>query len=402
MTDRPDVAQTVSPWLVDSPGSVLQLFRDRPEGLTRLDVARLTGLSRSAVAQRLETLRAHRLLEADSPTTGTRGRPAEILVMSRRGGVFLVADLGATGLRIAVCDAAGAMLCEEYLVIDIAEGPDAILELIRHHGDRLLQHSAPSLPVLGVAIDVPGPVDYETGRVVSPPIMTGWHNFDVRAWFAERYHCPVVVEKDTNAMAVGEHQQLPGGVGSLVFVKMGTGIGTGIVIDGKLYRGADGAAGDIGHIRRSETDDAPLCRCGMPGCVEAYAGGWALVRDLGRVDPGIRSVADIVAAVRGGNRLALTKVREAGHIVGAAVADLVNFINPQMIVFGGQLSALDDIILATARQEIYRRSLPLATRSLVIAPSGLPNPGVVGLTRLIMDRVYSTEVVDARLSQAGS
>lgn len=390
------------PWLLDTPGQVLGLFRRRGAGLTKNDVARLSGLSRTAAAQRVDLLRASGYLELLTPPGAARGRPAELFGVARGRGVILVADTGATAMRVALCDATGAVLLEHLADSDVTDGPERVLERVGRSFEALLRESRRSrADVLAIGIDVPGPVDHATGRVVSPPIMTGWHDYAIPAYFAS-YRCPVVVEKDANAMVLGEHYQVHPGVENMVFVKIGTGVGTGLFIRGELYRGSDGAAGDVGHIPVAAIEEnAPLCRCGNRGCVEAHASGWALARDLREAGIPATSVGDIVSAVRDGNRTALTMVRTAGRIIGAAVSDIVNLINPRLVVFGGQLAALDDIILAAAREVIYHRSLPLATRNLRIEPSAIPNPGVHGLARLAVDQLLSPDTVDAEI-QASS
>ena len=389
---------TSTDWLRDTPGVVLGLFRDEPAGLTKNDVAERTGLSRTAASERVDLLARIGYLAVRSTPATTRGRPADRFVLSPDRGVILVADTGATGMRVAVCDATGTVVDEVLVDSDVAAGPKVVLGRVDGLFRRALASThRTTADVLGVALSVPGPVDHASGKVISPPIMTGWHDYDIPAYF-DRYRCPVIVEKDTNAMVFGEHARVHPDVDHMVFVKIGTGVGTGLLVRGELYRGADGAAGDIGHVPVHEDDaDAPLCRCGNRGCVEAYAGGWALARDLTEHGIPAASVADIVTAVRTGDRIALDLVRRAGRILGWAVADVVNMVNPRLIVFGGQLSALDDILLANAREVIYHRSLPLATRNLRIEPSAVPNPGVIGLARLVADRIYSPDEVDAHV-----
>lgn len=385
-------------WLRQTPGAVLQLFRDSSAGLTKNEVAGLTGLSRTAAGERVDLLCDRGFLVVRSTQATTRGRPADRYTLSPDRGVILVADTGATAMRVAQCDSTGRVLDETLVASNVADGPEAVLGRIDTLFKRALAKSRrTAADVLGLAISVPGPVDHASGKVISPPIMTGWHDYDIPGHFAG-YACPTIVEKDTNAMVMGEHTRVHPAVDDMVFVKIGTGIGTGLLIHGQLYRGADGAAGDIGHIPLAEDDrEAPECRCGNRGCVEAYAGGWALARDLTARGTPASSVTDIEAAVRAGNRTALELVRRAGRTLGWAVADVVNMVNPRLIVFGGQLGVLDDILLAKAREVIYQRSLPLATKNLRIESSAIPNPGVIGLARLVADRVYSPAEVDARV-----
>jgi predicted NBD/HSP70 family sugar kinase len=391
-----------TPWLRDSPGAVLSIFREHRGGLTKSEAMQLTGLSRTAISQRVDLLAAHGLLKSitNSALEG-RGRPAERFELAKDRGVMVVADTGATGMRTAVFNPAGTMLAERYEAFDISSGPTAILSLIDGRFRELLAGLHLSIEdVLGIGIDLPGPVDHTTRRVISPPIMTGWHNFDIPNFFAD-YHCVVVVEKDTNAMAFGEHQRQHPEIDDLMFIKLGTGLGTGLIIRGELYRGADGAAGDIGHVPLA-VDSAvkpPLCRCGNYGCLEAYAGGWALARDLTSAGYPSASVNDVVSAAKLGNQVAIDLVRRAAVTIGAAISDTVNLINPRIVVFGGQLAELDDIILAAVREVIYGRSLPLATRNLQIVSTSIADPGVYGLAHLVTDEVYSVKFVDAQLIQ---
>lgn len=429
---RDHTGGTAAPWLRATPGALFGLLRRHAEGLSKSEVVALTGLSRSATSQRIDALLEAGLLVPTSRVGATpvrevpvrevlrgtpwetrereprepdprdaRGRPAERYTVNLERGVFLVADTGATGMRVAVCDPMGTVLEERYRELDVTDGPRAVLGLVSTGFEDLLDGRSlagrPLTPgdVLGIGISVPGPVDHDSGRVISPPIMTGWHEFDIPGWFAPTYDCPVVVEKDTNAMVFGEFRAVRPDVRDLVFVKIGTGIGAGLLLRGELYRGADGAAGDIGHLPLSQDDpDAPLCRCGNRGCVEAYAGGWAILRDLRAAGVEVDGIDDLVRSVRAGNRVALDLVRTAATIIGAAVADVVNMVNPRVVAVGGQLAELDDIILATAREVIYRLSLPLATRQLVITASGVDNAGVLGLAALVADHVFAPDRID--------
>ena len=268
--------------------------------------------------------------------------------------------------------------------------------------EALLRNRARSkVDVRGVGLNVPGPVDIESGRTINPPIMAGWHDFDIPAAFRRFYSCPVVVEKDGTAMAFGEHRRAHPTIPNLVFVKLGTGIGTGIVVAGMPYRGSHGGAGDVGHIALANQDDGdlPLCRCGNAGCIEAYASGWALVRDLSSLGYRIDSIDDVVRLARDGNPDAVRLVRRAAQVFGAAVSDLVSILNPEVVAIGGQLAAIGDLLFAGIREVVYRRSLPLATRSLSILPSALEErAGVLGLAELVADRVYQPADIDRLLS----
>ncbi|MFI6735820.1 ROK family protein [Nonomuraea sp. NPDC050451] len=376
-----------------SSGEILSLFRDAPDGLTKADVMRHTGLSRTTVNQRLDGLLAAGLLIPAEEEARTRGRPAGQFVVNRDRGVLLVADIGATGLRAAVCDLAGEVRAEREVRAEVTAGPQAILTIVDELFTEVLA-AARRKPgeVLGIGLDVPGPVDFETGRVVSPPIMTGWDRYDIPGWFRSRFDCPVLVDKDVNAMAYGEQRLRYPDVPHLLMLKIGTGVGTGLIASGKVHRGADGAAGDVGHIQVTVDDVAepPICRCGNAGCVEAYAGGWAIVRDLREAGRDVTTVDDAVRLIRSGDLVAVRLARRAARILGGAIADTVNLFNPRVIAIGGQLAHTDEQLFAGIREIVYRRSLPLATRNLQIVRSDLdPHAGVLGLAQLLVDGIYT-------------
>src|SRR5215216_808245 len=230
-------------------GRVLSLIRDG-EAVTRADLARRTGLARSTVAQRVEALLAHQLVYEAGGSASTGGRPPTVLAFNRSAGVVLVADLGATHSRLAVSDLAGAPLSEVALDVDIADGPDRVLTWVDERFAELLREARKTPDdVRGIGIGVPGPVAFAEGKPVNPPIMPGWDGFSIPYWFANRYAAPVLVDNDVNIMALGEHFSHWRDTEHLLFIKVGTGIGCGIVAGRQIHRGAQGAAGDIGHIR---------------------------------------------------------------------------------------------------------------------------------------------------------
>ena len=286
----------------DGPGALLELIR-AGEAVTRADLARRTGLARSTVAHRVAALLALRLIYEAGERASTGGRPPTVLAFNAAAGAVLVADLGATRARVALCDLAGAPLVEEAHDIDITDGPEAVLAWLHERFTRLLRVGgrAPS-DIRGIGIGLPGPIAFGVGQPVEPPIMPGWDAFSVPQWFARRYDAPVLVDNDVNLMALGEHRHHERGSEAMLFVKVGTGIGCGIIAaGGKIYRGAQGAAGDIGHIRVSGHDDV-ICRCGNVGCLEAVASGGALARALSRDrTDGPRSSRDVLELVRAGD-----------------------------------------------------------------------------------------------------
>jgi predicted NBD/HSP70 family sugar kinase len=406
MTNRPESRAGPSPHaraLGSGVGDILTLFR-RNSPLTRAAIARETGLSRATVNQRLDALITAGLLVPAGEEAPTRGRPAGHFAFNADRGVLLVADMGATAMRTALCDLSGTTLEEQSETADITEGPEAILSVAQALFEKMLSATNRDAgEVHGIGLSVPGPVDIDTGRPISPPIMTGWDRYDVPGWFGQHYTCPVLVDKDCNAMALGESRAVYPEVANLLFLKVGTGVGSGIIANGQSYRGADGAAGDIGHneLAIHNGDEAPLCRCGNTGCVEAYAGGWALVRDLRAENRDILTVDEAVGLIRAGDQAAVRLTRRAGRILGTALADAVSLLNPRVIVVGGQLARAEEQLFAGMREMIYRRSLPLATRHLLIVPTRLDQrAGVVGLTLLVADRIFAADRIEAMVGSS--
>ncbi len=232
-----------------------------------------------------------------------------------------------------------------------------------------------------MSVGVPGPVDFETGSPVAPPIMPGWNGFDVRRRFEQRFDVPVWVDNDVNLLALTERSHRRDDAIDLIYCKVGSGIGAGLVSHGRIHRGANGAAGDIGHVRVRDSETP--CRCGKVGCLEAEASGWAIVRDATRaLDEGAGGIlAGLVArgelitpeavsiAAIDGDALAIALVQRSARLIGESIAALVNMFNPAVIVIGGAVSAAGEIFLAEVRQRVYELSLPLATRDLSIVRS---------------------------------
>jgi predicted NBD/HSP70 family sugar kinase len=381
---------------VNTPGELLSLIR-AGTAVTRADLARHTGLARSTVAQRVDALLASGLVLEAGGTPSTGGRPATMLAFNHRAGVVLVADLGATHARLAVSDLAGTPLAERAGDLDIALGPDAVLTWVSARFDDLLQAAAKTPgDVRGIGIGVPGPVEFDSGRPVNPPIMPGWDGFDIPGWFADRYGAPVLVDNDVNIMARGEHWVHWRATPHLLLVKVGTGIGCGIVADGHIHRGARGAAGDIGHIRATSED--VICHCGNVGCLEAVAGGHALATRLAATGVEASNSRDVVRLVREGNVGATRMVRAAGRTLGEVLAGTVNFFNPAVIVIGGDIAEAHAQLLAGVREGIFSRSLPLATRDLRIVPCRLGDrAGVTGAAITAIEQVLSPAAVDQTL-----
>ncbi len=385
---------------IGSPGEVLQLIRDG-RATTRGEVMDVTGLSRSTVTHRLGLLLSAGLLREGSGRS-SGGRPAVALAFNEHIGAVLAADLGARHGRVAVCDLAGVALAEHEEPLRIADGPGAVLGWLEDRFDVLLREAGvPAADVLAVGVGVPGPVDVDTGRPISPPIMPGWDDHPVAERLRARFHSPVVLERDVNAMAIGEHRHRWPALRHMLFVKVATGIGAGIISDGQLLRGLHGRAGDIGHIR-AITPSEVLCTCGNHGCVGTLASGSAIVRQLRAAGVEATSTADVVALVRAGHPEATHRVREAGRVLGAALAAVVATVAPTALVVGGELAEASEPLLAGIRESLYQRASPIATGELRTVTSLLgARAGVVGATTLALEHVLQPSSVDALLARRG-
>ena len=224
--------------------------------------------------------------------------------------------------------------------------------------------------------------------------MPGWHEFPVRDWLVDRYGVPVIVDNDVNVMAFGEQQTWFEDCDQLLFVKVGAGIGCGISAMGQILRGADGAAGDIGHMRVTGRDDVG-CSCGNQGCLEAVAGGAAIAAQLATAGREAVDSADVVRLVLAADPLANRLVREAGRHLGEVLARCVSFFNPGAIVIGGPLMEAPQPLLAGVREVTIARSPPLATQHLRIVPSRLgERAGVVGAGLLLCEHVFAPAAID--------
>jgi glucokinase-like ROK family protein len=375
----------------------------RDEGpLSRIDLATRLNVSRTTVAAEVGRL-VELGLAADAGPAASRGGRRSTLVDLDSGLRFVGIELGATSMRVAITDGRlGVIARASSPDADIRRGPEAVLgEAIGLVRKLLADHGIER--ITGLGIGVPGPVDFHSGVPVSPPIMPGWDGYPVRDALSREFGAPVLLDNDVNVMAMGEqHTGVARSASDFLFVKIGTGVGCGIVVQRHLYRGADGCAGDIGHIRLDA--NGPLCACGNHGCLEAYFGGAALARDAtaaartGRSSVladlleqhGSLTAAHVGQAMAQGDAVALQLARDGGRRVGSVLASLVSFFNPGLIVIGGGVAGLGHALLAEIRSVIYRQSLPLATGNMPVVLSELGgDAGVVGAARLISDAVFA-------------
>ena len=378
---------------------LLRMLRDDGP-VSRAALGDAVHLSRSKLAVELDRLTERGLVESGGLAQSRGGRRSGIvrIASSLR---FLGVDIGATSVDVAITDGELQVLQRASEPVDVRRGPDAVLAVVLDLvGKVRAEGLAPELH--GAGIGVPGPVRFRDGVPVSPPIMPGWDGFPVREVLSQHLGCPVLVDNDVNIMALGEmHGGVARTVDDFLFIKVGTGVGCGIVVGGLVHRGGSGSAGDIGHIRVD--DDGPVCACGNVGCLEASFSGAALARDAtsaanaGRspeladrlARAGVLTAADVAGAAATGDAVAVEMVRAGGRRLGQLLAGLVSFFNPGVVVIGGEVaSGLGHPLLAEVRSVVYKRSLPLATGNLPIVLSEMGrDAGVVGATRLVSDSV---------------
>ncbi|MGY1593948.1 ROK family protein [Geodermatophilus sp. SYSU D00708] len=363
---------------------------------SRAELVVLTGASRNTVSARVDQLIAANLLEEGGRGGSTGGRPPTLLQFNSRAGCVLAVDLGVTSVDVAVTDLSAQILATAGHDIDVAEGPGPVLAEVDRLAEKVLAEAGLTpADVCAVGVGVPGPVEHSTGRPSHPPIMPGWHDYPIPSAFG-RYECPVFVDNDVNVMALGE-MGVGGSVQDVLVVKVGTGIGCGVIVDGRVYRGAQGSAGDIGHIQIARSHGhTVVCRCGQENCLEAIAGGGALLRDAVAAGLPVTTTRELVGLATQGNGPALELVRDAGRTIGTVLAALVNFFNPHRIVVTGGVARAGVPLLAGIREAVYRRSMPLAARTLEITVSEAPDlSGRVGAALMAIEGYLDDESVEA-------
>ncbi|WP_062132124.1 ROK family transcriptional regulator [Demequina aestuarii] len=383
--------------LGDSPTTDLfQILRDG-RARTRSELASITGLARSTVAARVDSLVKLGLVSPVGDAVSTGGRPSSQFAINSSGRVVLGVDIGASHARIAIADLSGALLGQDSVAMEVAEGPEAVLGWVATAATELLAAHGATDGLLAIGVGLPGPVEHSSGLPIDPPIMPGWDRYDVPQHLGQRFGVPVLVDNDVNIMALGERDMSWPGVDHFIFVKVATGIGSGVISGGYLQRGAQGIAGDIGHVYVPSGKDV-VCRCGNFGCLEAIAAGPAIARQLRESGLEVETSADVAALVKGGNTTAIQAVREAGRLIGEVLTTCVSLINPAVIVLGGSIAHAGEHLLAGAREVIYTRSMPLATGNLQIAQSRSgANAAIQGASMLAIHHALSPERVDAML-----
>ncbi|MGW2339878.1 ROK family protein [Streptomyces sp. NPDC001661] len=393
-----------------SAGELLHLVRSG-RATTRGALQEVTGLSRATVGQRLDRLfRAGWLREGAAGPVNSRlgGRPSIHLEFDDAHAVVLAADLDTRHARAAVLSLTGEVLAEHMDTLTVEDGPERVLsQLGGWFGDLLRKADRSPDLVCGIGLAVPGPVDFGSGRVVQPPIMPGWDGYDIAGRLARATaegadtpaDVPVLVDNDANLMAYGEQRTAHPDCRAFALVKVSTGIGAGVVVDGAIYRGIDGGAGDIGHIRVPDGADA-LCKCGSYGCLAAVASGRAVARRLTGAGVPATSGSDVRELLAAGHPEALRLAREAGRSVGEVLATVVTLLNPGVLMIAGDLAGT--AFLTGVRELLYQRALPRSTAHLDVVTSRLgERSALIGAGALVVEELYAPARAERRLAVLG-
>ena len=269
-------------------------------------------------------------------------------------------------------------------------------EVVGRLGQMLTESGHRGEEVFGVGLSLPGTVDQQRGSSVDTPVLTGWDGVPLVPYFRELTDAPVVLGNDANVIALAEWRAGAGrGYDDLLVIKASTGLGAGIIAGGVLQRGAIRAAGEFGHNKAAAAGDR-ACRCGDVGCVEAVAGGWALVRTLKEEGRPVQNLREIVALAHSGDALARRLIRDSGRNIGEVLASAVNLLNPAVLIVAGDVAGAYDIFVAGLRETLYGNATALATRVLDVVPAQFGDRGgVIGSAMMVLDHVLGPAAIDA-------
>lgn len=386
-----------APTLV-SAGAVLGLIRGGTAH-TRAEIGRLTGLSRTAVSARVTALLESGLVVEGEEAPSGGGRPPVTVRLNPDAGVVLAVAIGRSRVQLGVCDLEGEVLAGNAEEQQPGLSPDEVLPAIVARCRGLLAETGKSAAAIrAVGVSIPGAIDHELGASLDSPVLTGWDGVPLAPYFKELGDAPVVLDNDTNALAISERSGLLRSYDDLLLVKAATGLGAGIVVSGQLVRGAWGAAGELGHTK-SPAAAGLRCRCGETGCLEAVAAGWALVQAMQDKGRDVDHVRALVAMALGGDAEARGLIRDSGRRVGEALAFAVDLLNPEAVVLGGDMSAAYDTFVAGAREGLYANAASVVTRRLQVQQSTYgEQAGVVGCATMALDEVLRPAAVDRLLA----
>lgn len=381
---------------MQTPGSQSSLHRANLErvvravrlagSLTQAEIARTTGLSAATVSNIVRELKEGGTVEVTDTSAG--GRRARSVSLSGDAGIVIGVDFGHAHLRVAVGNLAHQVLAEESEPLDVdaswADGFDRAEALV---GRLVQQVGVARDKVIGVGLGVPGPIDVESGTLGSTAILPGWAGINPRQELSRRLGVPVYVDNDANLGALGELVWGSGrGVRDLAYIKVASGVGAGLVINGQIYRGPGGTAGEIGHITLDES--GPVCRCGNRGCLETFAAArYVLPLLQGSHGPEL-TMEKVVELAREGDPGCRRVIGDVGRHVGSGVASLCNLLNPSRIVLGGSLADAGELVLAPIRESVGRYAIPSAARQLSVLTGSLGSRAeVLGALALVLSEM---------------
>jgi N-acetylglucosamine repressor len=370
---------------------VLNLIRQQGP-ISRAELARRSNLSRSTVSSIINTLITTNLVHETGMGDSQGGRRPIMLVFNYQSSYVIGVELAATTLTVLLTDLAATVQRQAQRAMDVAAGPEVCIPQVVELIEAVVREAGvPVEKLLGVGIGVPGPLAYATGRPVAPPVMPGWHDVPLRRRLERALQLPIFVENDANLGALAEHRWgAAQGWRNMAYVYLGsTGIGAGLILDGRLYRGDIGSAGEIGHLMVDE--DGPLCHCGSCGCLEAVAGTPALLAQARTLELPADHIRAIVALACQGEPRAATIIREAGEHLGIAISSLLNMINPGCVVLGGDLTAAGTLLLEPLQAMLRRCGLAAAVEHVEIGLGTLGDDVVaIGAVSLVVQHIFST------------
>jgi glucokinase-like ROK family protein len=363
--------------------AALDLIRFSAGGLSRADLAEKMGLTRAAVSLIVTDLLDSGVIQEAEIRSVPSGRPPVMLEINPKLGLVGAIDMGASHMSIAVADFTARILQEFEIPLEIKNGPKVCLAEANQQLLKLLESQALSISsISAVGVGVPGPVITEAGMVLAPPIMPGWDRYPIRSTLEKMWGCPVTLNNDAELGALGEWAYGAGrGEKNIAYIKVGTGIGAGLILNQQIYGGTTGAAGEIGHLTIDE--NGPLCNCGNHGCLEAFASGYAIAQQ-GQllIQSGKRTLLsdlaaekitahEVAEAARRGDLHAQEILRRSGTFIGIAIAGLINLFNPSIVIIGGGVAQVGDLLTAPIRQAVRERAMRASEQSMRITTAML-------------------------------
>ncbi|WP_436739462.1 ROK family transcriptional regulator [Streptomyces sp. BBFR102] len=393
---------------METPGSQSSLHRANLErvvravrlsgSLTQAEIARTTGLSAATVSNIVRELKEGGTVEVTPTSAG--GRRARSVSLSGDAGIVIGVDFGHTHLRVAVGNLAHQILAEEAEPLDVDASAEQGFDRAELLVGRLLDATGVDrAKVAGVGLGVPGPIDVASGMLGSTSILPGWSGTQPALALGERLGVPVAVDNDANLGALGELVWGSGrGVRDLAYIKVAGGVGAGLVIDGQIYRGPGGTAGEIGHITLDES--GPVCRCGNRGCLETFTAARYVLPLLEPTHGAGLTMEKVVGLAKEGDPGCRRVVADVGRHVGSGVASLCNLLNPSRVVLGGDLAEAGELVLGPIRTSVGRYAIPSAARQVELVPGSLGGRAeVLGALALALREMGDSTLLDGATAQ---